>query len=92
VILRATGGATSTFGGGGGTKLFCSQALNATHANMTKTLRGTATALCKREGIIAVPQICLVLETCWLGRKFSPSMDINNPLAVEPETENDAGR
>ncbi|WP_244562439.1 hypothetical protein [Bradyrhizobium lablabi] len=44
MILRATGGATSTFGGGGGTKLFCSQALNATHANMTKAIREAAAA------------------------------------------------
>jgi hypothetical protein len=35
-MARCTGAATSTFGGGGGTKLFCSQALNATHANIAK--------------------------------------------------------
>jgi hypothetical protein len=88
---RCTGTPTSTFGGGGGTKLFCSQALSATHANMTKKLRDTATAFCECEGVIPVPQSRLVLEKYRFGRKFSPSMNTNNPLAVKPETENDAG-
>jgi hypothetical protein len=91
-MVRCTGTPTSTLGGGGGTKLFCSQALNATHANMTKRLRDIAHAFCECEAIILVPRSCLVLETHWFGRKFSPSMNTNNPLAVEPETENDAGR
>jgi hypothetical protein len=91
-MVRCTGTPTSTFGGGGGTKLFCSQALNATHANMTKKLRDTASAFCECEGMMPVPQSCLLLEAHWFGRKFSPAMNTNNPLAVEPETENDGGR
>jgi hypothetical protein len=55
-------------------------------------LRDMATAFDEREGIIPVPQSCLAFETYWFGRKFSPAMVTNNPLAVEPETENDAGR
>jgi hypothetical protein len=93
VTGRCTGTPTSTFGGGGGTKLFCSQALDATHANMTKKLRDMATLPCEREGIIPVPQSCLALEKHWFGRKkYARAMNINNPLAVEPETENDPGR
>jgi ABC-type uncharacterized transport system YnjBCD ATPase subunit len=38
-MARCTGGATSTFGGGGATKLFCSQALKLTKADMTKAER-----------------------------------------------------
>jgi hypothetical protein len=70
VIVRCTGGATSTFGGGGGTKLFCSQALNATNAVMAKATRQALAARAraapwsllhagKRVGFISVPQsIC----------------------------------
>jgi hypothetical protein len=39
VTVCFTGTPTSTFGGGGGTKLFCSQAVNATNGNMIKALR-----------------------------------------------------
>jgi hypothetical protein len=70
VTARCTGSPTSTFGGGGGTKLFCSQALNATHANMTKKPRDTAISFCECEGIIPVSQSWLVLETYWFGRKI----------------------
>jgi hypothetical protein len=42
-MLRCTGNATSTFGGGGGTKLFCSHALNAPEANMAKAMREATT-------------------------------------------------
>jgi hypothetical protein len=38
-MLRCTGVATSTFGGGGGTKLFCSQALKTPNAAMAKSAR-----------------------------------------------------
>jgi hypothetical protein len=38
-MFFCAGIATSTFGGGGGTKVFCSQAVSATAANMTDTLR-----------------------------------------------------
>jgi hypothetical protein len=60
-------------GGGGGTKLFCSQALNATHTSRTKKLRDMATAFCKCEGIIPVPQSCLVLE------KHGPEESFRDP-------------
>jgi hypothetical protein len=92
VTARCNGTPTSTFGGGGGTKLFCSQALNATHANMTKKKRDMATVFSKREGIIPVPQSCLVVEKHWFEGKFSLITNTNNPLAVEPKTENDPGR
>ena len=70
-LLRANGGQNiKVFGGGGGTKLFCSQALDATHANMTNRIREIAAALClpmpfilanagERVGFIAVPQFIL---------------------------------
>src|ERR1700704_4389927 len=93
---RCTGTPTSTFGGGGGTKLFCSQALNATHANAARTIRGAATALCEREGIIPVPQSFyfnkqfLFQQTILFGRSMSSVPHSNNLLAEEPETENDA--
>jgi hypothetical protein len=87
---RRTGTPTSTLGGGGGTKLFCSQALNATLANRAKNIREAVTPFCEREGIIIpVPQFCLVLEKHWFVRRFSPPINTNNSLAVEPETEND---
>jgi hypothetical protein len=57
---------------------------------MAKKLRDTATAFCECEGIIHLPQSCLALETYWFGRKFSPSINSNNPLAAEHENENDA--
>jgi hypothetical protein len=41
---RCKGTATSTLGGGGGTKLFCSQALKPTEAIMTKAIRGAGAA------------------------------------------------
>jgi hypothetical protein len=58
---------------------------------MAKKPREMAGAFCECEGIISAPQSGLVLETHRFGRKCSPSMNTNNPLAVEPETENDAG-
>jgi hypothetical protein len=59
-MFFCTGVATSTLGGGGGTKVFCSQALKAAAADMTKAMREAAAALCKRENIIPVPQLQLV--------------------------------
>src|ERR1700730_11916881 len=67
VMVRFTGRPTSTFGGGGGTKLFCSQALRATNANMAKPIREAATLRLtlpiglmlagEHEGFIPVPQL-----------------------------------
>jgi len=62
-----TGNPTSTFGGGGGTKLFCSQALSATNAATAKDTRQAFAARClaapwdllhagERVGFISVPQ------------------------------------
>jgi hypothetical protein len=76
-------------GGGGGTKLFCSQALNATHANSTNKLRDAVTPFCEREGIIPVPQSSYFKKQFYSEDQFRPSFHSNNPLAVEPETEND---
>jgi hypothetical protein len=45
-MVCCTGNPTSTFGGGGGTKLFCSQALNATHTAMARDMRAIAAAPC----------------------------------------------
>jgi hypothetical protein len=52
VIDFCAGVATSTFGGGGGTKVFCSQALNAANADKANAARKAMTALCKREDLI----------------------------------------
>jgi len=43
---RCTGTATSTFGGGGGTKVFCSQALKMPNAAMASAARQTEDAPC----------------------------------------------
>jgi hypothetical protein len=52
--------ATSTFGGGGGTKVFCSQALNnMAKADMINAIREAVAALCKREDFIPLPQLHL---------------------------------
>ncbi|WP_244443148.1 hypothetical protein [Bradyrhizobium sp. Ai1a-2] len=40
-MLRCTGIATSTFGGGGGTKVFCSQPLKPTKADSRKLMRNS---------------------------------------------------
>jgi hypothetical protein len=99
-MLRCTGTPTSTLGGGGGTKLFCSQALKVTNANMTKAKRRASTIPCRTLpsevvhageciGIIPVPQFRFALQTLF-RRKSSSPLNSNNPLAVEPETENDA--
>src|ERR1700737_3205820 len=71
---RCTGTPTSTLGGGGGTKLFCSQALNATHANSTNKLRDAVTPFCEREGIIPVPQFIL-----FQGNKFIRKINFVRP-------------
>jgi hypothetical protein len=100
VIFRCTGTPTSTFGGGGGTKLFCSQALSATNADMAKTILETAAALCltalfspvhagERAGFIP----CLIQSCCsasFLFEDFPRCSNSNNLLAVELEKENDA--
>jgi hypothetical protein len=99
-MLRCTGTPTSTFGGGGGTKLFCSQALSATNADMAKAILETAAALCltapfspvhaaERAGFIPCPiQSCC--RASFLFEDFPRCSNSNNLLAVELERENDA--
>jgi len=105
VTARCNGTATSTFGGGGGTKLFCSQALNAANANMTKAIRESMAAPCLARpfilssfglmqagecpGFIPAPHFVLRPRRFRRGRR-SAFMNSNNPLAVKLETENDA--
>ncbi|WP_249779347.1 hypothetical protein [Bradyrhizobium sediminis] len=95
---RCAGTPTSTFGGGGGTKLFCSQALNVTSANSAKAARQAPVTLChrpsfglvhvgERAGIIRGPQFVFFPKRFWFGSR--PTINSNNALAAEPETEND---
>src|ERR1700682_4239525 len=99
-MARCTGTATSTFGGGGGTKLFCSQALSATNSDMAKATRETVAALGlaapfspvhagECAGFIAVPHLIL-LQRKLSVRRFPQCANSNNLLAVELERENDA--
>jgi hypothetical protein len=97
-MLRCAGTATSTFGGGGGTKLFCSQALKTPNANTAKAIRPTAADFCltlvhdaERIGFISVaPFILRPRRFSFQKNAFCDAMNSNNPLAVEPESENDA--
>src|SRR3954447_16986897 len=93
-MARCTGTVTSTFGGGGGTKLFCSQALKATEAITAKAIRGAATACCECVNFIfPCPNRFSLAKAFYSEPGFPPShKSSNNPLAVEPETENDAAR
>jgi hypothetical protein len=101
-----TGTATSTFGGGGGTKVFCSQALKTPNAATAKAARQTVTPFCpaalvgldragEREAFIfSCPSTFFVLQKALIEKPAfrHPIKSSNNPLAVEPETENDAPR
>src|SRR6266513_186098 len=104
-MARCTGTPTSTFGGGGGTKLFCSQALNATATDVTNTMRDIAPARSRthsfilkyagvRACLISVPHLILALEKAFQSESGGPPSheNSNNLLAVEPESENDAAR
>jgi hypothetical protein len=99
-MARCTGNATSTFGGGGGTKLFCSQALRTPNAATAKTARAATAPLrlttpcnlsraCERLGFMSVPQS---LERLYAKKQLTTASDKNSnkPLAGKPETENDA--
>jgi hypothetical protein len=96
---RCTGTATSTFAGGGGTKVFCSQALTA------KPARQAAAPFCaavpydfrragEREAIISGASIgFLFCKRLYSKTGFPPSHEnSNNLLAAEPESENDVTR
>ena len=73
-LLQEQGcGHIKIFGGGGGTKAFCSQPLRTTNADMAKAMRETPAIPRRvlpseqahggeRVGIISVPQLCFVLE------------------------------
>src|SRR3954471_10918824 len=74
VTACCTGNPTSTFGGGGGTKLFCSQPLSATNAATAQDIRQAFAALCRtapsglmdtgdRVGFIPVPR------SAWFSKK-----------------------
>jgi xanthine dehydrogenase molybdopterin-binding subunit B len=101
---RCTGIATSTLGGGGGTKVFCSQALKTAVATIAKPARRIAALLCaaltddlkragERETFIFRASIGFVLEKAYSEIGFPPPHEnSNNPLAAEPERENDAAR
>jgi hypothetical protein len=105
VTVCFTGTPTSTFGGGGGTKLFCSQAVNATNGNMTmvvrkKELRKPVAAVCRwapaglahlgeRASFITEPHSFYSKQGVFRRKSFRDAINSNNPLAVEPETEND---
>jgi hypothetical protein len=82
-----TGKPTSTFGGGGGTKLFCSQPLKAVNANNAKAMCETTMAPCpvrpfgaahtgKRGDFISIP------NSSWPRKGIPQFNDSNNPLAV----------
>jgi hypothetical protein len=78
--------ATSTFGGGGGTKVFCSQALNnMAKADMINAIREAVAALCKREDFIPLPQLHLSkkrrLLKCHL---FQKKTRLSKRLSVAP--------
>jgi hypothetical protein len=100
VTGRCAGIPTSTFGGGGGTKLFWSHPLRAMNADRPKAKRDTAADLFGRlfglmlgepAGFISVPRSSYSRELR-SEEDFPPSENSNNPLAVEPESENDADR
>jgi hypothetical protein len=101
---RCTGNATSTLGGGGGTKLFCSQALKTPNAATAKAARHATAPLRpaapralllagEHVGFMSLPQ-SFVLESSLRKKQLTapPHKNSNNPLAGEPETENDAAR
>jgi hypothetical protein len=103
VIARWTGNPTSTFGGGGGTKAFCSQALRVVSARMAKRLRQIAGAFCvvlcglpgvvEHADFIPMPHSSGFRKLILLeGRVFRDPLNSNNPLAVELETENPVRR
>jgi hypothetical protein len=80
-MARCTGNPTSTLGGGGGTKLFCSQALNATEANVTKAIREAMAVRSRtisfsleyadaRACLIYVPRLFLLQKKAFVRERF----------------------
>jgi hypothetical protein len=55
-------------------------------------MREGTTARCVREGIIPGPHSNFFKEQICSEDRSLPSIHTNNPLAAEPETENDATR
>jgi hypothetical protein len=90
--------------GGGGTKVFCSQALKKAVATIAKPARRIVALFCaaaphdferagEREAFIFRAPIGFVLEKAYSEIGFLPPHEnSNNPLAAEPESENDATR
>jgi len=100
VTVCFTGTPTSTFGGGGGTKLFCSHALKVTNADKARATRQTAMAfrlalpfnlmpVSECVGFIPAPQLILFWRRLFGETLFRLLMNSNNSLAVKPEREND---
>jgi hypothetical protein len=101
-----TGNPTSTFGGGGGTKLFCSQPVNTTNGATAKHKRQAFPAVRfaptsnlrnagDRVGFMPVPQFVLLWKKVFYSeeRGFGYPMKMaNNLLAVVLEKENDIAR
>src|SRR5437879_879520 len=86
-MFFCAGVVTSTFGGGGGTKVFCSQALNATAAAATDTIRvaparrRNKTTVFKFAGVraclISVPRLRVVLK-----QAFSQKTAVRHPMKI----------
>ena len=79
---RCTGTATLTFGGGGGTKVFCSQALKMPIAAIAKPARQATAPLCaavpyglkragEREAVISSAPIGLFFEKALFKNRLS---------------------
>ena len=99
VTVRCTGVLTSTFAGGGGTKVFCSQAVSVKSANAASKTRGAVCALHLKMAIGAVCNIghAGFIQTPRLKferkQKARPRyVNSNNPLAAELKSENDGCR
>src|ERR1700754_2362649 len=102
-MLRCTGVATSTFGGGGGTKVFCSQPLKLAKMASRNPIRNSGATTERRPSsnpqqaderasFIPVHQFNLPRKEAFIRRSLSRAFHSNNWLAVEPETENDTAR
>ncbi|WP_354067751.1 hypothetical protein [Bradyrhizobium sp. OAE829] len=87
-MLRCTGTATSTFGGGGGTKVFCSQALKTPNAAMAKTARHAMAPLCLKVscGLLHASErsdfICVPQYVCSCKARSIQIMAFDHPIKI----------
>src|SRR4051812_3977974 len=87
-MFFCAGTATSTFGGGGGTKVFCSQAVSARAARATDTLRIVALARSRNKTFIfedADACACLIsgLGTFLFSKRlFSQKAAARHPMKI----------